>query len=35
MRNLDIADTRSKLEMYTRQGQIEGNGQFKLLGELE
>jgi argininosuccinate synthase len=35
MRNLDIADTRSKLEMYTRQGQIANDGQFKLLGELE
>ncbi len=35
MRNLDIADTRAKLEMYTRQGQISGDGPFKLLGELE
>ena len=35
MRNLDIADTRAKLEMYTRQGQIANEGQFKLLGELE
>lgn len=35
MRNLDIADTRAKLEMYTRQGQIANDGQFKLLGELE
>jgi len=29
MRNLDIADTRAKLDMYRRQGQIEG-GQFEL-----
>jgi argininosuccinate synthase len=29
MRNLDIADTRQKLDMYRRQGQIEG-GQFEL-----
>ena len=35
MRNLDIADTRAKLEMYSRQGQIANDGQFKLLGELE
>ena len=35
MRNLDIADTRAKLEMYTRQGQIANDGHFKLLGELE
>ena len=33
MRNLDIADTRSKLEMYAKQGQI--GAQFKLIGELE
>lgn len=32
MRNLDIADTRSKLEMYSKQGQISGN---KILNELE
>ena len=35
MRNLDIADTRSKLEMYSQQGQLTGDGQFKLIGELE
>ena len=35
MRNLDIADTRSKLEMYSKQGQLTGEGQFKLIGELE
>jgi len=35
MRNLDIADTRSKLELYSRQGQLTGEGQFKLIGELE
>ncbi|MEI6039391.1 MAG: argininosuccinate synthase [Actinomycetes bacterium] len=35
MRNLDIADTRAKLEMYSRQGQIANDGPFKLLGELE
>jgi argininosuccinate synthase len=29
MRNLDIADTRHKLDMYRKQGQIEG-GQFEL-----
>ena len=29
MRNLDIADTRAKLDMYRRQGQLEG-GQFEL-----
>ena len=34
MRNLDIADTRSKLELYAAQGQL-GDGQFKLVGELE
>jgi len=33
MRNLDIADTRSKLEMYRSQGQI-GEGNFDLV-ELE
>ena len=33
MRNLDIADTRSKLEMYAKQGQI--GAQLKLIGELE
>ena len=35
MRNLDIADTRSKLELYASQGQLTGDGQFKLIGELE
>ena len=34
MRNLDIADTRAKLEMYRAQGQL-GEGEFKLIGELE
>ncbi|NBO08531.1 MAG: argininosuccinate synthase [Actinobacteria bacterium] len=34
MRNLDIADTRAKLEMYTAQGQL-GDGQFRLVGKLE
>jgi argininosuccinate synthase len=34
MRNLDIADTRSKLEMYAEQGQL-GDGQFQLIKELE
>ena len=34
MRNLDIADTRAKLEMYRAQGQL-GDGEFKLIGELE
>jgi argininosuccinate synthase len=29
MRNLDIMDTRSKLDLYRKQGQIEG-GQFDL-----
>ena len=29
MHNLDIADTRAKLDLYRRQGQIEG-GQFEL-----
>jgi argininosuccinate synthase len=29
MRNLDIADTRAKLDMYRKQGQIDGN-QFEL-----
>ena len=29
MRNLDIAGTRQKLDMYRKQGQIEG-GQFEL-----
>ena len=34
MRNLDIADTRSKLEMYTKQGQL-GSGEFRLVAEIE
>ena len=34
MRNLDIQDTRSKLEIYADQGQL-GDGQFKLIKELE
>lgn len=34
MRNLDIADTREKLELYREQGQL-GQGEFKLIGESE
>lgn len=34
MRNLDIADTRAKLEMYRDQGQL-GGGEFKLIRQLE
>lgn len=34
MRNLDIADTRAKLEMYRNQGQL-GGGDFKLIRQLE
>ncbi len=34
MRNLDIADTRAKLELYTKQGQL-GASEFKLINELE
>jgi argininosuccinate synthase len=34
MRNLDIADTRTKLEMYRDQGQL-GGGEFNLIKELE
>ena len=34
MRNLDIADTRSKLEMYAAQGQL-GSGEFRLVAEIE
>jgi argininosuccinate synthase len=34
MRNLDIADTRAKLEMYASQGQL-GDGQFQLIKEIE
>jgi argininosuccinate synthase len=33
MRNLDIADTRAKLEMYGEQGQL-GGGEFKLVREI-
>lgn len=33
MRNLDIADTREKLEMYRSQGQLDG-GNFGIVGEL-
>jgi argininosuccinate synthase len=33
MRNLDIADTRTKLEMYRDQGQL-GSGDFKLIREI-
>jgi len=34
MRNLDIADTRAKLELYTQQGQL-GSSEFKLIAELD
>lgn len=34
MRNLDIADTRAKLELYLAQGQL-GGGDFRLIGQLE
>lgn len=34
MRNLDIADTRAKLELYRAQGQL-GAGYFQLVGDLE
>ncbi len=34
MRNLDIADTRAKLELYRSQGQL-GGGEFKLITEIE
>ena len=34
MRNLDIADTRAKLELYTKQGQL-GSSDFKLIAELD
>ncbi len=33
MRNLDIADTRAKLEMYRDQGQL-GGGEFRLIREI-
>ncbi|HEY8308599.1 MAG TPA: argininosuccinate synthase [Lapillicoccus sp.] len=35
MRNLDIADTRSKLELYAAQGQLVGGHTAALIGELE
>jgi argininosuccinate synthase len=35
MRNLDIADTRSKLELYAAQGQLGGGHTATLIGELE
>ena len=35
MRNLDIADTRSKLELYATQGQLVGGHTATLIGELE
>jgi len=34
MRNLDIADTREKLELYRSQGQL-GQGEFTLINEIE
>ena len=34
MRNLDIADTRAKLELYRAQGQL-GGGDFQLIGQLD
>jgi argininosuccinate synthase len=34
MRNLDIADTRAKLELYRSQGQLDAQ-QFGLVGNLE
>ena len=34
MRNLDIADTRAKLELYAAQGQLLG-GHAELIGRLE
>jgi argininosuccinate synthase len=34
MRNLDIEDTRAKLELYRAQGQI-GEGELKLISEIE
>ncbi|GAA1894145.1 argininosuccinate synthase [Lapillicoccus jejuensis] len=35
MRNLDIADTRSKLELYAAQGQLTGGHTAELVGELQ
>jgi argininosuccinate synthase len=34
MRNLDIADTREKLEIYRAQGQL-GSGEFTLIREID
>jgi argininosuccinate synthase len=34
MRNLDIADTREKLELYRSQGQL-GQGEFTLIREID
>jgi hypothetical protein len=34
MRNLDIADTREKLELYRSQGQL-GQGEFTLIHEID
>lgn len=34
MRNLDIADTRAKLELYAEQGKL-GSGDFTLITEIE
>ena len=34
MRNLDIADTRAKLDLYASQGQLNG-GEFNLIKEIE
>ena len=34
MRNLDIADTRAKLEIYTKQGQL-GSRDFRLVAEID
>ncbi|MEP6798397.1 MAG: argininosuccinate synthase, partial [Lapillicoccus sp.] len=35
MRNLDIADSRAKLELYAAQGQLLGGQTAALVGELE
>lgn len=35
MRNLDIADSRAKLERYVARGQLTGGDTSKLIGELE
>jgi len=34
MRNLDIADTRAKLELYSAQGKL-GASEFRLIQEIE